>query len=87
MNHGTYSGFSIENTAMKDYAKDFEKAMSENKLPCQSYLKIDISPDGKNFVVHQPLCSDVRKSACFEPDSTEPVISDTAKVEETYSCE
>jgi uncharacterized RDD family membrane protein YckC len=86
MNHGTYSGFSIENTAMKDYAMDFKKVMSENKLPCQSYLKIDISPDGTKFVVHQPLCSNPQKSACFETDSTDPAISDTAKIEKNYSC-
>jgi len=86
MNHGTYSGFSIENTAMKNYAKDFEKAMNESKFPCQSYLKIDISPDGKNFVVHQPLCSDPQKSACHEDDMTDVMTADTAIIEKNYSC-
>jgi len=77
--HDTYKGFTMSDVK----ADELEKIAAPD---CQTQIKLDISPDGTKFVVYQPLCSDVQKSACFETDSTDPVISDTAKVEKTYSC-
>jgi len=76
----TYAGFSIQNTAAKDFAKDI------NEQGCKTSMKIDISPDGKKFVVHEPLCSDPQKSACVENGIKDATVADTAKVEKNYSC-
>lgn len=75
----TYKGFSID-------AKDIKDWNDTLGAYCKTSLKIDISPDGKKFIIHQPLCSDPQKSACFEDDMSDAVIVDTAKVEKNYSC-
>jgi hypothetical protein len=77
--HDSYSGFSVD---PKD-TKDWESTVGQY---CQTSLKVDISPDGKKFVVHQPLCSDPKKSACVENDMSDSIVTDTAKVEKNYSC-
>jgi len=80
IDHDTYKGFPIEDTK----SKELENIIGE--AGCKTAMKVDISPDGKKFVVYQPLCSDLQKSACFEDDMTDSKIVDTAKVEKTYSC-
>lgn len=77
--HDSYGGFSVD---PKD-TKDWEDTMGQY---CQISLKVDISPDGKKFIVHQPLCSDQTKSACYEDTSSEVSTVDTATVEKTYTC-
>lgn len=80
IDHDTYKGFPVEDTK----SKELENIIGEAN--CKTSLKIDISPDGKKFIVHQPLCSDPTKSACFENDMTEATIADTAIIEKNYSC-
>jgi uncharacterized RDD family membrane protein YckC len=48
---------------------------------------LDISPDGKKFVIHQKLCVDPNKSYCFDEKSSEISTVDTALVEKNYNCE
>jgi hypothetical protein len=64
----------------------FNGKTSVNNDKCKSELKIDISPDGTKYVMHQTLCGNDAKSFCYDNDSTEVVEVDTSSVNANYRC-
>lgn len=80
LNHNTYIGFSAQSTDVAYKAKDI------NEPGCKTSMKIDISPDGQKFVVYEPLCSDLQKSACYENGMDDAIVAETTSIEKSYSC-
>ena len=71
--NNTYKGYVLTET-------------SSFKLPSGVFTKINISPDGKNFVVYRPVEKDQTISLCMENGMNDVVITDTVSIEKTYHC-
>lgn len=84
--NGTYKGFSPA-----DSEKNYQFYSKVDYPNCKSEMKIDITPDGNDYVIHWPLCSDPSFSNCFERRFTEmgtqgPIRASTSFVEKNYKC-
>jgi hypothetical protein len=86
MVRGELRDYQVKNKTFKGFDKsNLDKYLMAN-ANCNSVLKADISPDGLEYAVHRPLCSDSAKSFCAEKDSQDTHIVSTEYVERTYHC-
>lgn len=56
-------------------------------ISIESTSQLDVSPDGTKLVIHQPLCSNPAKSYCYDENSTEVTLTDTAFVTTKFKCQ
>ena len=58
-----------------------------DKPSCVSDIKVDISPSGNEYVVHQASCVDAAQSFCMENGMTQVKTTSTASILKTYQCD
>jgi type II secretory pathway pseudopilin PulG len=78
--------YQIKNKTYTGFDKSILNQYMTLNTNCNSILKLDISPDGTEYVLHRPLCSDSTKSFCAEKDSQDTHMVSTEYVEKTYHC-
>jgi len=61
---------------------------SINEEGCSSQIYLDISPDGKKYIIYYPTCSEGKTSAfCIQNGMEEPILADSSIARKEYRCE
>ena len=68
------------------YVADFKESLPDYIYKKIADTTVDVSPDGKIFVIYYPIEGNTKQSWCIENNMPDAIISDTSLIQKTYHC-